>query len=308
VGVFGVLKPDADLGPARDSLRVDAPLPAARRAVGELRAQGAQVVVALSQLGRAASESLGVQVPGIDLVVGGGGVPVTDKATASGGARVLNAGAQGWYVGLAEARFDREGALRGLEARAIELGPHVRTEPATAARVKVFEDSLNAAMRRRQASFGATLLNQAAPHFLGQSSCVDCHRSQYAQWRTTAHARAWRTLVDLQKESTTRCVPCHVTGHGQPGGFRTADDAARFGDVQCEACHGMGTGHHAWTEAGNTVTESVCRTCHTSETSPTFTFAAYRPHVLHSPPPGLQPLPESPAKRLQRMGRDPHAR
>jgi hypothetical protein len=308
VGVFGLLREDADLGPARDSLRVDPPLPAARRAVQELRAQGAQVVVALAQLGRAASESLGVQVPGIDLVVSGGGVPVEEKSRPAGGARVLHAGAQGWYVGFAEARLDASGRLRGLDARTIELGPGVRTEPAMAARVKLFEDSLNASMRRRQASFGASLLDKAAPHYVGQSGCVECHKSQYAQWRTTAHARAWRTLVDQQKESTTRCVPCHVTGHGLPGGFRNADDAARFGDVQCEACHGMGTDHRFWKEQGSQVDEQVCRSCHTSETSPTFVFAEYRAHVLHSPPPGLRPLPESPARRLMREGRDPHAR
>jgi hypothetical protein len=30
--------------------------------------------------------------------------------------------------------------------------------------------------------------------------------------------------------------------------------------------------------------------------------------VLHSPPPGLKPLPESPAARLMRAGREPHGR
>ena len=308
VGVFGLLREDAYLGPGHDSLRVAPVLPAARGAVERLRAQGAQVVVALAQLGRAASESLAVQVPGIDLVVSGSGVPVEDRAIHAGRASILHGGAQGWSMGLAEVRMDAKGSVRSIDARTVELGPDVRTDRAMAARVQVFEDSLNARLRARQVPLGAALMNQDAPHYLGQSGCVNCHQTQYAQWRTTAHSRAWRTLVDLQKESTPRCVPCHVTGLGEPGGFQAVSDGARAGDVQCEACHGMGSEHQRWQEKGNRVAESVCRSCHTSETSPTFSLAAYRPHVLHSPPQGLKPLPMSPAKRQMQAGRDPHAR
>lgn len=306
VGVFGVLREHADLGPARDSLRVEAVLPAARRTVEELRAQGAQLVVALAQLGRAASESLAVAVPGVDLVVSGSSVPREEHALERGGARVLHGGSQGWYVGLAEARLDASGVRRSLEARTIELGPGIRTERATAARVKTFEDSLNARLARHSVSYGSASLDRGAPHYQGMATCVNCHPSQYAHWLTTAHARAWQTLVDQHKDATPRCVPCHVTGLGEPGGFRTASDAGRLGDVQCEACHGMGSEHGRWARDGRLTEEAVCRTCHTSETSPTFSFAEYRLHVQHNPLPGLKPLPESPAKKLMRQGKTPH--
>jgi hypothetical protein len=78
--------------------------------------------------------------------------------------------------------------------------------------------------------------------------------------------------------------------------------------VQCEACHGMGSDHKRWVDHGSAVPEATCRGCHTAETSPTFSMAAYRPHVLHDPPPGLQPLPESPAAKLMRSGQHPHIR
>jgi 2',3'-cyclic-nucleotide 2'-phosphodiesterase (5'-nucleotidase family) len=109
VGVFGLLKEDAYLGPASDSLRVTPVLAAARGAVERLRAQGAQVVVALAQLGRAPSESLAVKVPGIDLVVSGGSVPVEDRAFQAGRSRVLHGGSQGWSMGVAEARVEPKG-------------------------------------------------------------------------------------------------------------------------------------------------------------------------------------------------------
>lgn len=309
VGVFGLMSENSDLGPARDSLRAGSAEEAARRSVLTLREQGAGLIVMLSQLGKAMGDSIATRVAGIDLVVGGGGVPVLPNGVVMGETVALYGGMQGWQVGLADVRLEGSNAVRDIEARTFVLGPEVRTQPAMAASVKAFEDTLNAHLRAREAGYlpGARP-GRKGDHFVGMSNCITCHASQFAQWQTTAHARAWKTLVDQHKESTPACVSCHVTGLGQPGGFRTADDGARFGNVQCESCHGMGSRHRDWTENGNTVPEATCRACHTAETSPTFKLADYRPHVLHDPPPGLRPLPETPAKKLMRAGTDPHGR
>ncbi len=307
VGVFGLISETSELGPARDSLRLDGAEEAARLAVLALHRQGAGVIVLLSQLGKAAGDSIAAHVPGIDLLVGGGGVPVLPTGMAVGQSVALYGGVQGWQVGVANIRLDDNHAVRDIESHTIVLGPEVRNQSAMAASVKAFEDSLNAHLRARDASFGlAAVPGSTADHFVGMSACIGCHATEYAQWRTSAHANAWKTLVDQHKESTPACVPCHVTGFVQPGGFRTADDGARFGNVQCEACHGMGTHHKDWAENGNQVTGATCRGCHTATTSPTFKQADYRPHVLHTPPPGLLPLPESPAHRLMREGKAPH--
>jgi hypothetical protein len=311
VGVFGLLSESSELGPARDSLRVSGAEEAARRSVRELRAQGANVVILLSQLGKAMGDTLAAHVPGIDLLVGGGGVPMMMDGTPIGAGKgmAIYGGVQGWQVGVADIRLDARSRVRRVAAQTIVLGPEVRTQPAMAADVKAFEDSLNAHLRARNASFGpGTAPGLTGDHYVGMLNCIHCHDREYVQWRTTAHARGWQTLVEQHKESTTACVVCHVTGYGKPGGFRTADDEARFGSVQCEACHGMGTRHREWTENGSKVEESTCRGCHTDVTSPTFKLAEYRPHVLHSPPPGLLPLPETPAHRLMREGKAPHGR
>ena len=308
VGVFGLASETSDLGPARDSLRIDPAEPAARKAVNALRALGAQRIVLLSQLGQAEGESVAVHVPGIDLVVGGGGVPVRPDGVRAGSAVAVYGGNQGWQVGVVDVPASKSGQSP-LSARTVVLDPSVKNQPAMAARVKAFEDTLNAHLRARDAALGpAPTTGGTAEHYVGMSNCIKCHASEYAQWQTTPHARAWKTLVDQHKDSTPACVVCHVTGYGKPGGFRTADDAARFGNVQCEACHGMGSHHREWVEDGSTVAETVCRACHTDVTSPTFQLALYRPHVLHNPPPGLSPLPESPAQRLMRAGKPPHGR
>ena len=315
VGVFGLIAESTDLGPARDSLRIEPAEDAARRAVSTLRRQGADVVVLLSQLGMTMGDSVANHVPGIDLVVGGGGVPALPSGVPVGGAVALHGGTQGWQVGVANVFPGRVGRPARIEARTVILGPDVKTQPAMAASVKAFEDSLDAHLRLRNAAEAGAAARRirpggSGPHYLGMSRCISCHPSEYAQWRTTAHARAWRTLVDQHKSSTPACVSCHVTGFGEPGGFRVADDirgdAARLGDVQCEACHGMGSGHEDWIGTGRKVLESTCRACHTDITSPTFSLAQYRPHVVHNPPPGLTPLPEAPAHKLMQAGKRLH--
>jgi len=301
VGVFGLMAEGADLGPMRDSLRIGSAEAAAREAVAALRAHGASVVVLLSQLGKAIGDSVALHVPGIDLVIAGGGTPVLAEGERVGNAVAVYGGMQGWQVGVADVRLDAGHRLGRITARTVVLGPEVRTETSMAASVKAFEDSLNAHLRLREASFGrGPGPTGVADHYVGMSVCGQCHAREYAQWQTTAHARAWRTLVDQHKESTPECVPCHVTGFQGPGGFRTADDGIRLGNVQCEACHGMGTQHRRWSEDGNTVAKTLCANCHTDITSPTFRVADYWPHIVHNPPPGLRPLPETPAHRLMR--------
>lgn len=311
VGVFGLVAANADLGPARDSLRIEDVEESARRAIRALHAHGAGVIVLLSQLGQDAGERLAARVPGIDLLVGGGRVPALSQGVRLGRTVALYGGAEGWQVGVADVRVGRTPgatpAVREIRARTQVLGPDVSDEPAMAASVRAFEDSLNAHLRLRAARYG----RGAAPgggsdHYLGMSNCIPCHAREVAQWQATPHARAWQTLVDQRKESTPECLACHVTGFASPGGFETGEDWARFGNVQCEACHGMGTRHNAWAVGGSVVAEATCRGCHTAVTSPTFALAEYRPHILHHVPAGLAPLPETPAHRLMRAGKAPH--
>jgi hypothetical protein len=55
-----------------------------------------------------------------------------------------------------------------------------------------------------------------------------------------------KSRVGLDPERDYRddadCLPCHSTGHGQPGGFVSSRQTPHMGGVQCEACHGPGGG------------------------------------------------------------------
>jgi len=72
--------------------------------------------------------------------------------------------------------------------------------------------------------------------YIGAKKCKLCHTKDkvYPTWEETAHAKAWESL-DSAAQKNEKCVGCHTTG-------TTAKDELLTG-VQCEACHGPGSGY-----------------------------------------------------------------
>ncbi len=120
-----------------------------------------------------------------------------------------------------------------------------------------------------------------ATGYSGNEFCAVCHEAQAATWELTNHAHAFDTLVRHGAERRGECVGCHVVGFGQPGGYRLDAPSPTLEDVGCETCHGRG-GPHLSPEAvtaGNY--EPVCVTCHDTEHSLGFEYAAFVPRVSH---------------------------
>ena len=75
--------------------------------------------------------------------------------------------------------------------------------------------------------------------YLGVKVCKLCHTQDgvYPSWEKTPHATAW-TAVDTLKLTADQkkvCQNCHATGTTASGELLT--------NVQCEACHGPGSGY-----------------------------------------------------------------
>jgi hypothetical protein len=131
------------------------------------------------------------------------------------------------------------------------------------------------------------------PAYVGAARCARCHEDATVFWTQTRHARAYQTLVQVNKQFSLDCVRCHVTGWQQPGGVcridRTAAGAPGFlghgkgrQDVQCETCHGPGS-EHANDPTGHIAAKvpvSVCVRCHEAANSPHFDDVRYRPYVI----------------------------
>ncbi len=139
-------------------------------------------------------------------------------------------------------------------------------------------------------SMGFALALAADATYVGAAKCKMCHKDQYAKWEASKHAKAW----DLLKadEQAKDCAGCHSTGPDKLPG------------VQCEACHGPGSGYKKPTimskskykadaeaqrklavGAGLTVApgEDVCTKCHNKK-SPNFKefdFAKRKETIKH---------------------------
>jgi hypothetical protein len=156
------------------------------------------------------------------------------------------------------------------------------------------DPAIASAMRALDAQIGKVNLAAAAPpppaepgrpFYVGMDKCVSCHKSAAAFWRTTVHANAWRTLVDVGKQADYKCVGCHVTGYGEVGGT-SLGHTQHLENIQCETCHGAGSEHVAGKgledpPAIQRMTPSpVCTNCHNEHHSDTFNYNAYLRDIL----------------------------
>ncbi len=299
VGIFGLITDKGELGPSRDSLAATEPTAAAKRAIEDLHRRGAAVIVCLSDLGKVESEDLATAVDGIDVLITGRNVPLIQKGRLIKNTMTIYGGEQGQNVGrtvVTMAAGKRK--IESMDADVYVLGAEIPDKPEILQVVKAFEDNLNEKMRKAEKEEAAqhALANaESSPdHYVGEAVCERCHKSEADQWRTTAHSRAWKTLVDNKKDADPECETCHVVGFQKPGGFQTAQLSPAMSNVQCENCHGMGTQHEAFAKNPPRITEATCRQCHNETTSPDFSFSVFEPHILHKVPAVLPPLPHNP--------------
>lgn len=121
--------------------------------------------------------------------------------------------------------------------------------------------------------------------YVGQAVCLTCHEPTKAYLAQDLHQHAWPGLEAVHKTMDLDCVSCHVTGFGQPGGSNLAH-LEGLTNVQCESCHGPGSGHvnapfkDKKAQIIGKPTQEVCLTCHTPEHAPRFHYVDYRKRLL----------------------------
>jgi hypothetical protein len=284
VGVFGLITDKGNHGPSADSVKVTDPVAAALATVKEMRAKGATAVVLLSQLGKVESEDLVANVEGVDAVIIGRDAPLLNKGRMIKSTVACYGGEQGQNIGRTLLTLDAKKRVVNGENDVYQLGPAIADKPEMLEIVKAFEEGFNEKMRKVQkeqeaASTQATA-DDSPDRFLGAGLCARCHQPEYEQWMTTSHSQAWQTLLDVKKDATPDCVPCHVVGFEQPGGFRNASITPDKVNVQCENCHGRGTDHDAFN--GHEVTEQACIQCHQGENDPAWNWDRKVPMIVHS--------------------------
>ena len=94
------------------------------------------------------------------------------------------------------------------------------------------------------------------PTYVGAKKCRACHLKQFQTWEQTKMAKSFELLragaasaakkkanLDPAKDYThdEKCLGCHTTGYGKPGGFVSLEKTPDLVGVQCESCHGPGS-------------------------------------------------------------------
>ena len=129
----------------------------------------------------------------------------------------------------------RRRAVPVLVVLAFGLGLLVRPSPETSI---VAQDAAAGSANEAGAAEPAPPADQ---EFIGAKKCSACHFDQYLKWRKTAHAKSF-DLLPAKYQSDEKCLKCHTTGFGKPGGFKTAAGKDMQG-TGCEDCHGPGSKH-----------------------------------------------------------------
>ncbi len=135
---------------------------------------------------------------------------------------------------------------------------------------------------------------RTAAAYVGTGTCLSCHPSAAGVWAASAHAHAFKTLLNRGADADPKCVGCHTVGFSTPSGYRREFRADKLVDVGCESCHGPGSLHVREREGDASVHFSFrpldagdCIKCHYGEFSRPFDWKEFWPKVKH----GNEPQP-----------------
>jgi hypothetical protein len=286
IGVVGVVRFNpifSKPGPSGAPMAIVHPVEPVRDAVAQLLAENVDMIVLLAAMHQADAGRLAREVPGIDFILGSYGGLFTDQPEKHGETVMIYAGNQGKRLGVARVFRGPTGDVSDVQSRLHMMNSRYPSEE----RMLEFVDQANGRADQAEAASG---IRAAKPvpaiatvgRYTGNQVCASCHAEAFNHWTATSHAHALDTLDKDPKGAASECQSCHVTGHGEKGGFTGRETSPQFASVGCETCHGPGTQHAKVPTRGyGRVSVSSCVGCHTREHSPKFDYYTYLGKVRH---------------------------
>ncbi|HEY8279800.1 MAG TPA: multiheme c-type cytochrome [Bdellovibrionota bacterium] len=228
IGVFGLFGTGLQL-PAQ--LEARDTLPIAKKMVKRLRADGAQMVIALTHQGYDADLQLAREVSGIDLIVGGHSQSLIQKPDQEKNALIVQLSNQGQMLGMVEYLADDLPKTRSNFVVA-ELNADFNEGPSGLANpMKSLVAVTNLRIQETTKGIEEKIWQERDKQITKSSfetyvSCRDCHAGQQDFHAGKPHSAAFLTLMAKHKETHLDCVKCHSVGLGQ-GGFDNLANAFR---------------------------------------------------------------------------------
>jgi hypothetical protein len=264
---------------------------AARKYLPELK-EKSDIVVALAHVGLGNARKLAEEVPGFDVVLVGHGGDRTPIAEKVGETILVKAGSKSSSVGTLLLSLSDANRIVAFDGESRTLKKYGRKNDQVDSIVSTCQDREKARdkmLSKRQYRMPAIPQRPevlAADGYLGWETCQVCHPKIYERWSESPHARAFAILAEGDKWNDPKCLPCHVTGYESAAQQDSTDVKPELWNVQCEACHGMGTKHRR-DGTMRSVPESVCLRCHTPEWSPNWNYKEALKKIDHGKDEGL---------------------
>lgn len=228
IGIFGLFHPDMrlpqELG-ARD------PIATAKEMVKKLRAQGADMVIALAHEGYERDRELAEKVSGIDMIVGANSQSLLQEPMMVGKTLLVQLSNQGQMLGMVEYEAANFPAVRS-DFQVNELNGDYNNSPGGLANpmknlLAVTTLRMAEANKKLDERIWAAHQGRAVAGYETFLSCRDCHSKQADFQDGKLHSAAFLTLLSHKKEMNLDCVKCHSVGMGESGGFQSLGDAFR---------------------------------------------------------------------------------
>ncbi len=257
-------------------------LAAAGGVAGRLRREGCLLVTLLAAGDEAGFPELAAATGLFDVVVVAGGAQPSATVSADGGTLVVTTGSKGSHLGVLDILAspglrDRWRSMAAAGAgpaggrvfrwEAVPLDEAIPPDPD----MLLFLERYREALSRLVPAFASP----DGPAYVGANRCAACHPVEFREWLTTSHAQGFAALVERGAERNPECLPCHTTGYGRSGGFQGHRSTPHMEGVQCESCHGPGSGHPPDAGAEGAAGEGNCRRCHDAGNSPDFSYDGY---------------------------------
>ena len=297
------------------SLEIEDPIETLRREVPALSKQ-ADLVIAMGRLSPFTIRRIAEACPDLDVILStefrapmrpegqsGSELHTEDHEGFLGRTLVLYTHLTNYGLSTARLAVDAKGRIASATLDDVWLNDKVPDQPRMRGMLNEFYDRVGK-MAAAQESVQPLFADDPARmkgHYAGATACAKCHEPEYAQWMTTGHAGAFKTLLDRHRHFQPKCVSCHVVGYGTPHGYKLGAPEQTLANVQCEVCHGPGAEHVQAPTAANIrlqVPEKICLECHTPDHSDHFVYAERLPKVRHDAFEGGAPA----AKEQSRAG------
>jgi hypothetical protein len=125
-----------------------------------------------------------------------------------------------------------------------------------------------------------TIHSESIKTYVGSNVCKDCHEKEYKNFMNySKKSHSFKSIMIRRKGLTEaefqKCLECHTTGYGKPGGFQSEATTPHLKDAGCEVCHGPGSLHvktGSRKDINGNVKTKDCENCHREERVAAFNY------------------------------------